>query len=48
MNAFDAALKDGRADNLASELVELFKSCNTNKAGACLIPATFLRVMVAV
>ena len=48
MNAFDAAGKDGRADKLASELVELFTSRNTNREGACLIPATFLRVMVAV
>ena len=48
MNAFEAAEKNGRAGNLASELTELFTSQNTIKNGGCSIPATFLRVTVAV
>jgi SAM-dependent methyltransferase len=48
MNAFDAALKEGRADDLARELTELFASQNTSTKGGCSIPATFLRVNVAV
>ena len=49
MNAFDAAEKSGRADDLQKELETLFTS--QNKSGApdkTSIPATFLRVTVAV
>jgi hypothetical protein len=48
MNAFDAAEKNGRADDLQRELENLFTSQNTipgNKTTS--IPATFLRVTVA-
>jgi hypothetical protein len=38
MNAFDAALKEGRADDLARELTELFASQNTSTKGGCSIP----------
>jgi SAM-dependent methyltransferase len=49
MNAFEAAEKNGRADNLRSELNALFESHNTSpQADATSIPATFLRVKVAV
>ncbi|HKW00030.1 MAG TPA: class I SAM-dependent methyltransferase [Vicinamibacterales bacterium] len=48
MNAFEAAEKNGRADDLARELTELFTNKNTAKNGGCSIPATFLRVTVAV
>ena len=46
MNAFEAASKDGRADQLESELTTLFE--NHNRAGEerTEIPATFLRVVV--
>lgn len=47
MNAFEAASKDGKADQLQSELETLFESQNTSKtSGHSLIPATFLRVTV--
>ena len=48
MNAFEAAGKNGRADDLARELTELFTAQNTSKNGGCSIPATFLRVTVRV
>jgi ubiquinone/menaquinone biosynthesis C-methylase UbiE len=49
MNAFEAAEKSGRADDLAKELDALFESQNESpRAGATSIPATFLRVTVAV
>ena len=47
MNAFEAAEKDGRGHSLARELTEVFAGQNTTTDG-CLIPATFLRVTVAV
>src|SRR5713101_427945 len=47
MNAFDAAEKKGQADELQKELEELFNSQN-NSQDATSIPATFLRVTVAV
>lgn len=47
MNAFDAAEKNGRADDLQKELDELFGSQNTAEKGTS-IPATFLRVTVTV
>jgi hypothetical protein len=47
MNAFEAAEKNGRAGDLQKELETLFRSHNTS-ADATSIPATFLRVTVAV
>jgi SAM-dependent methyltransferase len=48
MNAFAAAEQDGRAEDLAKELVALFTAQNRSSNGSCSIPATFLRVNVAV
>ena len=49
MNAFDAAEKNGKSDDLRNELEALFKSQNKSQtAGATSIPATFLRVTVQV
>jgi len=47
MNAFDAAEKNGRADNLQNEFETLFASQNKSpNRDATSIPATFLRVTV--
>jgi len=47
MNAFEAAAKNGRADDLLKELVALFENQNTSSAkDSTSIPATFLRVTV--
>jgi ubiquinone/menaquinone biosynthesis C-methylase UbiE len=49
MNAFEAAGKNGRADDLAKELEVLFDSQNKSPSrNATSIPATFLRVTVSV
>jgi hypothetical protein len=49
MNAFEAAEKNRRADDLRKELDALFESQNTSPhKDATSIPATFLRVTVAV
>jgi ubiquinone/menaquinone biosynthesis C-methylase UbiE len=49
MNAFDAAEKNGRAADLQKELEALFRNQNKSpNKNATLIPATFLRVTVAV
>ena len=49
MNAFEAAEKNGRADELRMQLEALFESQNTSpRKDATSIPATFLRVTVAV
>ena len=49
MNAFEAAAKTGRADDLRRELEALFESQNTSqRQDVTSIPATFLRVTVAV
>jgi len=48
MNAFAAAEQNGKAEDLAKELVELFTAQNTSSNGACSIPATFMRVTVKV
>jgi SAM-dependent methyltransferase len=47
MNAFEAAGKQGREDDLLRELVDLFQRENRSPAGTS-IPATFLRVTVSV
>jgi SAM-dependent methyltransferase len=46
MNAFDAAAKDGREDELHAELAELFEAQNQGDAGRTVIPATYLKVTV--
>ena len=54
MNAFDAAEKQGKADELQKQLEELFNSQNNAARGRAgsntqtSIPATFLRVTVVV
>jgi SAM-dependent methyltransferase len=49
MNAFDAAEKNGRAEDLKRELEALFTSQNrSGRQDATSIPATFLRVTVSV
>ena len=49
MNAFEAAEKSGRADELHAELLALFNRENKSKMeNACAIPATFLLVSVTV
>ena len=49
MNAFEAAGKNGRADALREELGVLFEKQNTSgRKDATTVPATFLRVTVAV
>jgi SAM-dependent methyltransferase len=49
MNAFEAAEKNGRADELRTQLEQLFVSQNnSNDASRTSIPATFLRVEVKV
>jgi SAM-dependent methyltransferase len=45
MNAFEAAMADGRETDLQTELEDLFNEQNTSD-GATSIPATFLRVTV--
>lgn len=46
MNAFAAAEQNGRAEELAKELVDLFTAQNRSSSGTCSIPATFMRVTV--
>ncbi|HEX5091356.1 MAG TPA: class I SAM-dependent methyltransferase [Burkholderiales bacterium] len=48
MNAYDAAAKNGKAEALHQELVDLFSRQNqSGRADATVIPATFLRVTVS-
>jgi hypothetical protein len=47
MNAFEAAAKNGRANDLQTELEELFNTQNKSpRKDATMIPATYLRVTV--
>jgi ubiquinone/menaquinone biosynthesis C-methylase UbiE len=48
MNAFEAAAKNGKEQELHGQLVELAKSQNQSANGGTFIPATFLRVTVRV
>ena len=48
MNAFDAADKNGKAEELYGQLVELANAQNQGTNGGTFIPATFLRVTVSV
>jgi len=47
MTAFEAAEKNGKADELQQQLVELAKAENQSANGGISIPATFLRVTVS-
>jgi SAM-dependent methyltransferase len=47
MNAVEAAAKNGRADELQAQLVELAKAENRGADGGTAIPATFMRVTVS-
>jgi ubiquinone/menaquinone biosynthesis C-methylase UbiE len=47
MNAVDAAAKNGRTQELHDQLVELANSQNKSKDAGTFIPATFMRVTVA-
>ncbi|HEY0115262.1 MAG TPA: class I SAM-dependent methyltransferase [Allosphingosinicella sp.] len=47
MNAFDAAAKDGREEQLHAELAYLFQAQNQGRDGTTEIPATFLKVTVS-
>ncbi len=46
MNAFEAASKDGRAEQLENDLTKLFEEYNQAGADRTEIPATFLKVLV--
>ena len=46
MNAYDAAEKSGKVEELHSQLLELVKAQNQSTSGGTSIPATFLRVTV--
>lgn len=48
MNAFEAAEKNGRSDELHRQLLELARSQNTATNSGTAIPATFMRVTVSV
>ncbi len=48
MNAYDAAQKNGKVDELHAQLLELAKAQNTSSDGSTSIPATFMRVTVSV
>ena len=47
MNAFEAAEKNGKVEELHKQLLELAKAQNTSTGSGTLIPATFLRVTVS-
>jgi hypothetical protein len=46
MNAFEAAEKNGKTEELLSQIVDLARSRNENTNGGTSIPATYLRVMI--
>jgi len=46
MNAFEAAQKSGKVEELRSQLLELANAQNKSTDGGTSIPATFLRVTV--
>jgi ubiquinone/menaquinone biosynthesis C-methylase UbiE len=47
MNALEAAQKNGKAEELHNQLLELAKAQNKSKEAGTLIPATFMRVTVS-
>jgi len=48
MNAFEAAQKNGKVEDLHNQLLELANAQNRSTVGGTAIPATFLRVTVSV
>ena len=46
MNAYEAAEKSGKVEELHQQLLELAKAQNTGAGGGISIPATFLRVTI--
>jgi ubiquinone/menaquinone biosynthesis C-methylase UbiE len=48
MSAFEAAEKNGKAEELHNQLLELARAQNKDSNGGTFIPATFLRVTVCV
>ena len=46
MNAFEAAEKNGRTEELNNQLVELATAQNQDTGGGTLIPASFMRITV--
>jgi SAM-dependent methyltransferase len=48
MNAIEAAQKNGKAEELHSQLVEMANAQNKTKGVGTLIPATFMRVTVSI
>ena len=48
MNAYEAAAKNGKVEELHKQLLELAKAQDRSKNGGVSIPATFLRVTVSV
>ena len=48
MNAFEAAEKNGKVEDLHQQLLDLANAQNRGKSGGASIPATFLRVTVSV
>jgi hypothetical protein len=46
MNAFEAAQKSGRAEELSRQLVNLARAQNESTNGGTSIPATYLRVTI--
>lgn len=48
MNAFEAAQKDGKVEELHRQLVDLANAQNKSTDGGTSIPATFLRVTVSI
>ena len=47
MNAYDAAAKNGKTDELHRQILELANSFNKRTSGGTSIPATFMRVSVS-
>ena len=47
MNAFEAAEKSGKVEELHKQLLEMANAQNTSADGGTSIPATFLRVTVS-
>jgi hypothetical protein len=47
MNAFEAAEKSGKVEQLHKQLLEMADAQNTSADGGTSIPATFLRVTVS-
>jgi uncharacterized protein with PhoU and TrkA domain len=48
MNAVEAARKNGKAEDLHAQLVQLANAQNKSKDAGTFIPATFLRITVSV